>query len=121
MRLLSPHFEQLIFALTIPEENILSYMASQEQRVSALLEWVESPIACGLAVLNAVLSDISPLAIDSVLTLQPNSSTRKIAPAPTSPTVPPSSAAFSTVSSSGQTQRRSRLFQLLASLPEPQF
>lgn len=53
-----PQFEQVVFVLKPPSGNIPSASAPLAQRVSALLEWAESPIGCGLEPLNQTLNSI---------------------------------------------------------------
>ena len=53
-----PQFDQIIFVLKPPSGNIPSASAPLAQRVSALLEWAESPIGCGLEPLNQTLNSI---------------------------------------------------------------
>ena len=49
---------QVIFALNPPRENIPGQEASTSDRSSALLEWVESNIGCGLDTLETVISQV---------------------------------------------------------------
>ena len=55
-----PQFEQLIFSLNIPRGNLGGASAAQGERAPKLLEWVESPIGCGLETLEQVLNSILP-------------------------------------------------------------
>jgi hypothetical protein len=51
-----PQFEQVVFALRPPAGNVPPASAPLGQRVSALLEWAESPMGCGLETLEQVLA-----------------------------------------------------------------
>ncbi len=53
--LVSGHFEELVFALNPPEGIIPDQSAPQGSRVSALLQWAESPTGRGLAEIQAYL------------------------------------------------------------------
>lgn len=54
-----PQFEAVLFALNIPRGNVPSGNASQGSRVSALLEWAESPIGPGVSAIAETLRDIA--------------------------------------------------------------
>jgi hypothetical protein len=49
---------QVIFALNPPKENIPGQDASTSDRSTALLEWVESNMGCGLATLETVMGQV---------------------------------------------------------------
>ncbi|MDJ0707007.1 MAG: CHAT domain-containing protein [Leptolyngbyaceae cyanobacterium MO_188.B28] len=53
-----PQFEQLVFSLNVPRGNLGGASAAQGERAPKLLEWVESPIGCGLETLEQVLNSI---------------------------------------------------------------
>jgi internalin A len=54
-----PQFEALVFGLRIPRENLGNDSAPQGVRVSKLLEWAESPIGCGLDLIEAAVGELS--------------------------------------------------------------
>jgi internalin A len=54
-----PQFEALVFGLRIPRENLGNDSAPQGVRVSKLLEWAESPIGCGLDIIEAALGELA--------------------------------------------------------------
>jgi internalin A len=54
-----PQFEALVFGLRIPRENLGNEAAPQGVRVSKLLEWAESPIGCGLDLIEAALGELT--------------------------------------------------------------
>ena len=51
-------FDELLFALNPPSANVPGHAASQGNRSTALLEWIESPIGPGLTELKAILESI---------------------------------------------------------------
>ena len=53
-----PQFEQILFTLNAPRENIPGSSAPPGERVAKLLEWAESRIGCGLDHLEAVLDAV---------------------------------------------------------------
>lgn len=57
----TPQFDQILFALRalkLPQGNVPPISAAQANRVSALLDWADSPIGCGLDQLQAVLQSV---------------------------------------------------------------
>lgn len=57
----SPQFNELLFGLTalnLPQGNLPSISAAQADRVTALLNWADSPIGCGLDQLQSVLQSV---------------------------------------------------------------
>ncbi len=61
-------FEQVLFSLKPPSGNVPSAKARQRDRVADLLEWVESPIGCGLDQVEVVYSQV----VNYQLSLNPN-------------------------------------------------
>jgi len=51
----SPQFEQLVFILNPPPNNIPPSTIPQASRVAFLLQWAESPIGCSLTSIVAIL------------------------------------------------------------------
>lgn len=51
-------FDMLLFALNPPNGNIPGDAAAQSDRSAKLLEWAESPIGCGLLIVDKVLDQI---------------------------------------------------------------
>jgi hypothetical protein len=56
----APQLNQVIFALKLPPENAPASSAATGERVTALLEWAESGIGCGLAAVEEMLQEIAP-------------------------------------------------------------
>ncbi|MDJ0706423.1 MAG: formylglycine-generating enzyme family protein [Leptolyngbyaceae cyanobacterium MO_188.B28] len=56
-RLSRPQFEQLVFALNVPPENMPEASAGPGKRTADLFGWVESPVGPGLAELQGVLGE----------------------------------------------------------------
>ena len=53
-----PQLDSLIYTLQPPAGNVPPVSSANAARVTALLEWVESPIGCGLAALRQVLTAV---------------------------------------------------------------
>lgn len=53
-----PQFDELVFALSPPKQNVPSNAAPQGDRTIALLTWAESPIGSGLPALEKILGQI---------------------------------------------------------------
>ena len=53
-----PQFDELVFALDVPNANIPSDSACQGDRTTALLQWAESPVGPGLPTLERILGKV---------------------------------------------------------------
>jgi tetratricopeptide (TPR) repeat protein len=54
----NPQFEELVFAIEVPPQNISSSSAPQGTRVGNLLAWAESPVGCGLDSVSALMGQL---------------------------------------------------------------
>lgn len=57
-RLPGPQFSQLVFTLNLPPGNVPPDSSPQANRVTALLQWAESPLGPGLAQVDALLEEM---------------------------------------------------------------
>ncbi|MGD1906847.1 MAG: formylglycine-generating enzyme family protein [Leptolyngbyaceae cyanobacterium] len=92
--LMQPDFEKLVFAIAAPAYLIPSNFSAQGNRSSALLQWVESPTGCGLAVFLETLEAIVPEALEKLHLSPPKTPVQTSTPssAPISePPAPPAS------------------------------
>ncbi|MEM7773812.1 MAG: toll/interleukin-1 receptor domain-containing protein [Cyanobacteria bacterium P01_A01_bin.37] len=55
-----PTFDSIVYALNVPPSILPPGSAAQGLRVPALLEWVQSPMGCGLDELEAVVNSLVP-------------------------------------------------------------
>lgn len=53
-----PQFNELVFALNVPNANVPSHSACQGDRTTALLRWAESPVGPGLPTLERILGKV---------------------------------------------------------------